>query len=217
MSHAFSTTAESTDLDLAARSAAYVVFARLFREAPTPGFLQWLKEHGVLVDVDGAPGTSDAEAIAIEYARLFAVPGEQSVQPYESVYRDTLTIDASTACSAYFSPEPPPSGLPGFLYGPSAVAVRDVYARAGFEVDPATHQLPDHLSVELEFLGHLLQRGDLEDATAFFRTHLGRWVFRCMEEITQKTPSGFYGVVAEALSVFLAGCGNLNDTPSQQT
>ena len=56
-----------------------------------------------------------AEAIAVEYARLFAVPGEQAVWPYESVYCDTLRIDTSTACSPYFAFEPQPAGLTGFL------------------------------------------------------------------------------------------------------
>ena len=81
--------------------------------------------------------------------------------------------------------------------------MRNAYRGAGFELDPAAHTLPDHLAVELEFIGRLLERGDVEDVKAFLTEHLGRWVFRCLEEIKQKTPSAFYQAVADALAVFL--------------
>lgn len=163
-----------------ARAAAYLLFARLFREAPSVSLDQ-----------------------AVEYARLFAVPGEQAVRPYESVYCDMLTIDSSTACSAYFESEPQIGGLAGFLHGPSASAVREAYRQAGFELDPTIHELPDHLAIELEFMGRLLERGDVEQAETFFTEHLGRWVFRCLEEIKQKTHSGFYRAVTDTLMSFL--------------
>ena len=185
------------------RASAYLCFARLFREAPTPALLQQLREHGVLAHVEDAQWFNQAEAIAVEYARLFAVPGEHAVQPYESAYCDTLTIDTSTACSSYFASEPPPTGLTGFLYGPSAVAVCNAYRRAGFELDPARHVLPDHLAIELEFMGRLLGRGECEAAKVFFSEHLGRWVCRCLEDMRQRTATGFYRVVADAAGAFL--------------
>lgn len=35
------------------------------------------------------------------------------------------------------------------------------------ELDPATHELPDHLAIELEFLGRLIEHGELGEARAF--------------------------------------------------
>ena len=203
MNRAVTTVTQSVNQDLATRGATYLFFARLFREAPTSALLQQLREHRVLANAAEAQGSDHVEAIAVEYARLFAVPGEHAVQPYESAYCDTLTIDTSTACSSYFAAEPPPTGLTGFLYGPSAVAVRNAYRRAGFELAPAAHELPDHLAIELEFMGRLLERGECEGAKVFFSEHLGRWVFRCLEEIKQKTGGGFYLGVAEALAAAL--------------
>jgi len=199
-----------------ARAAVYLLFARLFREAPSVKLLREIVQRRLLTLIEQrgeGSGSLDpaedpqwpqqAEAIAVEYARLFAVPGKQAVHPYESVYRDTLSIDTSTACSAYFGNQRPIIGLPGFIGGPSASAIARTYAEAGFESDPAAHELPDHLSIELEFMGRLLERGDVEHATVFFQEHLGRWVFRCLTEIRQKASSSFYRTLAETLAVFL--------------
>jgi TorA maturation chaperone TorD len=196
----------------------YLLFARLLREAPSASLLQEVVQQRLLTlaeqwdagqDVDTHPldpaedpgWPEQVDAIAIEYAHVFAVPGERSVTPYESFYCDSLVIDTSTACSAYFEAEPQPSGLPGFLSGPSSAAVRQAYRRAGLELDPASHELPDHLAIELEFMGRLLERCEDEQAKAFFSEHLGRWVFRCLEDITRSS-AGFYRAVAEAHRIF---------------
>jgi TorA maturation chaperone TorD len=173
------------------RSERYFFFARVFREAPTSGFLQEIA------------WSQEAELLAVEFARLFAVPGESSVRPYESVYCDALTIDASTACSPYFEPDTPVEGLTGFLHGPSAVAVGEAYRQAGFELDPSVHELPDHLAVELEFMGRLLEQGAVSKAKDFFSEHLGRWAFRCLGEIKKKSNSDFYRLVACQMADFL--------------
>lgn len=172
----------------------YLAFAQLFREAPGKELLE---------AIGGAEWATQADVIAVEFASLFLVPGEQRLTPYESAYCDTLTIDGSTGCSAYFASEPSIEGLKGFIGGPSANAVREAYAKAGFELNQDTHELPDHIAVELEFIGRLLARGSLDEAKDFFTEHLGRWVFRVLEDVAQKTRSGFYQAVADWLSTFL--------------
>lgn len=200
-------------LDADVRAAGYLLWARLFREPPTPKLLEAIVEQRMLSRIVGAQGAghlledprwpTQAEAIAVEYARLFAVPGEQAVHPYESAYCDTLSIDTSTACSAYFGDQRPIVGLAGFIGGSSASAVARAYAEAGFELNPAAHELPDHISIELEFMGRLLERGEVDQANTFFTDHLGRWVFRCLDEMRQKACSGFYRVVTESLRNFV--------------
>ena len=212
---------ESVISTLAERAGVYFLFARLFREAPTPELLrelvqcQWLSsaerfagdgQQSQVCDIDPAedPHWLDAaEEIAVDYARLFAVPGEQSVHPYESAYCDTLSIDTSAACSAYFENQRPIVGLPGFIGGPSASALARAYAGSGFELDPACHELPDHLSIELEFMGRLLERGDVDATKVFFQEHLGQWAFRCLEDVKRNVPSGFYRIAADTLTTFL--------------
>jgi len=198
------------------RAACYLLFAQLFREAPRLELLGAIVQHNLLTLAEQWGEGSDsldraedprwprqAEAIAVEYARLFAVPGERGVHLYESAYCDTLSIDTSTTCSAYFGDQRPLVGLPGFIGGPSASALARAYAEAGFELDPTAHEMPDHLSIELEFIGRLLERGDADDAKVFFQEHLGRWAFRCLEDIQRNTGSGFYRVLADTLATFL--------------
>jgi len=72
-----------------ARAAFYFLFAQLFREPPTPELLRQLVEHRWLTaseqwatpersldPVEDPVWPAHAEAIAVEYARLFAVPGD---------------------------------------------------------------------------------------------------------------------------------------------
>jgi TorA maturation chaperone TorD len=160
---------------------------------------------GVMLDPaeDGRwPAQAQAQVIAVDFAHLFAVPGEHAVRPYESAYCDTIEIDASTACSAYFHSAP--SGpVTGLLHGPSATAVLAVYRQAGFELDPAASELPDHVAIELEFVGRLLESAAERQAAEFFATHLGRWVFRCLHDIKRHAQIAFYCTVADVAETFL--------------
>ena len=176
-------------------TAIYFLFARLFREAPTKDFLRTLNDPTWI---------EKSEQIAVEFASLFLVAGEKIIPPYESYYCDTLTIDASTACSPYFVPEPfPEGGLKGFLCGPSAQSVQNIYETFGFELNPSFHDLPDHVSVELEFMGRLHELGKTNDAHQFFQEHLGRWVGFFLDKMTTQKVSDFYQVVALSLKEFL--------------
>lgn len=59
------------------------------------------------------------------------------------------------------------------------------------------------MAIELEFMSRLLARGSAKEAKAFFAEHLDRWVFRCLEQVAEKTISSFYRVVADCLATFL--------------
>lgn len=204
---------------LNARAAEYRLFARLFREPPSEALLRAIADDGLLTLAEQAGHSTGSgrpfdlaedpawpkqvDAIAIEYTRLFAAPGAAAVHPYESVYCDRVAIDNSTACSAYFAAPSGPSEVGGLLHGPSTVAVREAYRRSGMDVDPASHHLPDHLAIELEFMGCLINGGAHEEAAVFFREHLGRWVGRCLEDIRQRAAAGFFRVVADTAGAFL--------------
>lgn len=144
------------------------------------------------------------EGLAVEYARLFAVPGRSMVVPCESAYCDRLEVDFSNGCGPYFEAPSGKSGFSGFLYGPSAVEVSKIYLQAGFQLEKEGGVLPDHLSIELEFMGWLQEQKDEEKGSQFFKKHLGRWVFRCLEEIDQKTECAFYKELASHCALFLS-------------
>ena len=141
--------------------------------------------------------------IAVEYTSLFIVPCDHSVSPYESFYRDTLTVDASAADSPYFQPAPMPCGMKGFICGTSTVAVLKYYRENGFEMESAFHDLPDHVACELEFLGRLYQAQDVEVAQKFFEEHFGRWIFTFLNGLEKQNHSIFYQRSAMSLKKFL--------------
>lgn len=181
----------------------YFLFARLFREAPTGELLRTIVECKLLI-LENPTWITQEEKIALEFASLFLVPGENMIPPYESFYCDTLTIDSSTACSAYFEGEAfPQEGLKGFLCGPSARSVEKYYETFGFELSPTFHDLPDHLSVELEFLGRLYELGQRDDAHRFFQEHLGRWIGSFLDKVASQTISDFYRAVSQSLKGYL--------------
>jgi len=183
------------------RGETYLLFARFFREAPSRDFLRTLVKEGILEDPQWI---EKSDEIATEFVSLFLVAGEEMIPLYESCYCDTLTIDTSTACSPYFAPEPfPEGGYRGFLCGPSSVRVQKAYQAFGFELDPSFHDLPDHISVELEFMGKLYGLEKREYAQQFFQEHLGRWIGLFLDRLMAQQVSGFYRIVALSLKEFL--------------
>ncbi|OIO38819.1 MAG: hypothetical protein AUJ71_02140 [Candidatus Omnitrophica bacterium CG1_02_49_16] len=182
-------------LRLEEKTGVYYLFSRLFREAPGIGLVNEI--------LGRSGGTDKTEEVAVEYTSLFVVPGECAISPYESFYRDSLTVDTSTADSPYFQAGCRLEGMKGFLYGVSAVAVEKTYRENGFAVDPRFHDLPDHIACELEFAGRLYEEGKEDAARAFIRSHLSRWVFLFLAELEKQERSIFYRRVAESLKSFL--------------
>ncbi len=124
------------------------------------------------------------EDLAVEYTRLFIGPGGH-VAPYASVHLDEQE---------------------GALWGPATVWVRDIIASVGFDYRPGYHDLPDHVSVEFEFMQHLAAQEARahEDADAaalaecrrieekFVGEHLVLWIPRFCGKVAARAESPFY-------------------------
>ncbi len=109
-----------------------------------------------------------AQALRLEYTRLFIGPHALPAPPYESVYRE------------------PQWGV----MGETTLAVQHAYEAAGLTLDPGTRELPDHVAAELEFLAQLSEAqaaawsvadevgavGWLGHEHAFLEQHLGGWL-----------------------------------------
>jgi TorA maturation chaperone TorD len=106
-----------------ARSTAYGLFARLFRREVTPDLRPVLA--GISDLGDALPSPFDADEVAAEHHRLFAL----QVPPWAGVLED---------------PE-------GRIGGEAAARVRDLYRRAGLELDERSEEA-DHLSHTLDLL-----------------------------------------------------------------
>ena len=181
------------------RAALYALLATLFRHSPNRQILLTLRsaemrealnltgmalpERFFSMDVDEL-----AEALAVAFTDLFLLPG-RLISPHESVQR---------------------KGGSGLLRGPETVDVRDYYAVAGFEVDRMSPMEADHISIELEFLGHLCteeaeawEDGDASKASDalhyqedFLNRHPSQWIFDFLARVEERDTSEFYGELA---------------------
>jgi TorA maturation chaperone TorD len=137
----------------------------------------------------------DAQELLVDYTRLFLGPIDAPAKPYGSVWlegRHSLMLD-------------------------STVAVLDLYAEGGFEIDERFRDLPDHIAAELEFLYLLLFRqaealrnGDGEAgarsaslARRFLDAHLGRWIGSFAAAIRDGAQTAFYRQLAGLTESFL--------------
>ncbi|MBF0400148.1 MAG: molecular chaperone TorD family protein [Magnetococcales bacterium] len=184
-----------------ARSHVYALLAQVFRAEPDEGLIRHLQSPEVraALDTHGKQLASFLEqdgmeqtlaTLAEEYARLFLGPG-----PHISLHESVLV----------------PGG--GLLRGKEMTAVKAFMADAGFVLPENTKMLPDHLSVELEFMAHLcaeeaqawLSGDDVRARNArawqvdFLATHLGQWADIVKDRLDASHPSPFYAVFAALL------------------
>lgn len=188
------------------RSNLYGFLAAVFRAEPTPALLRGIRETafkralevaGVELDVDPAGETDDAflDALAIEFTRLFIGPGVH-VPPYAAVHLGDEWAS---------------------LWGPDTVWVKDFIEAAGFAYRTGYHDLPDHVSVELEFMHELtakeaaaLEASDMTEAarlqaieSTFVNDHLARWIPAFCDRVAGHAERRFYRGLANLTKDFI--------------
>lgn len=142
-----------------------------------------------------AYAAESSENLLVDYTRLFLGPNHIIAKPYGSVWlnSDNLLMQEST------------------------MAVEQLYAEGGFEIDENFRELPDHIAAELEFLYLLIYRenearrnDDLEALSAiaglrkrFLDEHLGRWVGPFTAAVIAGAQSDFYRELAELTGRFV--------------
>ena len=188
------------------RSNLYGFLATVYREEPTPEFLRHLRDPsflqvlaaaGVILDQDllSLPEEELVSELALEYTRLFLGPGKH-VSPYASVHL--------------------PAGG-GSLYGAPTAAAKRFIESTGARYRPDYHGLPDHISVELEFMQQVVlaeaEAWDSQDPEQarkcvsiekeFIDFHLAGWVPVFCEKVCQRAELSFYCEMAKMTQEFL--------------
>ncbi|QAU14263.1 cytoplasmic chaperone TorD family protein [Halorubrum sp. BOL3-1] len=133
--------------------------------------------------VDGSE--ADIETLRTAYTHLFRGVSESDPDPpYESMY------------------------VGGGFYSETTTEIRQGYRWAGMDVDTAVgNEPPDHLGLELQFLGELMtmddteadsDEPDVEDAEWWLLDeHLGEWLPTYMARVQQAGPHDYYAGLAE--------------------
>jgi TorA maturation chaperone TorD len=191
-----------------ARSKIYGLLATLFRAEPTDAFLRELQgpdfsrvffELGIDLGSE-LQKKSEAELredLAVEYTRLFLGPGPH-ISAHESVF-----VEAD--------------GGVGGLWGEKTVAVKKFIEAAGLTYGSEYTGIPDHVSVELEFLQKLVEwegekwaESDSESAVyclgvekRFVEEHLGRWLPELCDKVAARAELPFYREMAGLAKKFL--------------
>jgi TorA maturation chaperone TorD len=182
------------------RSATYYILSKCFgRPDKNTNQLgdalgQIMRAVGLEPDFKELP--ADGLETELEYNRLFVGPGRLPCPPYESVWRKDR-----------------PEYEIGLLMGPSTRDVIKRFGEAGFVVNSTFKDIPDHISVELEFM-HLLCEKVLESHgeetdlwrsryDEFLKMHLLPWIPLFTKSVEEKSRSPFYKSAARLLREFV--------------
>ena len=190
------------------RAKLYGLLATVFHQEPAPDLLNQLRspkfqdllgEIGIDLGDDffNDPQDEVRDRLSVEYTYLFLGPGKH-IAPHESVQLKRGS---------------------GILWGEETSIVKQFMLAAGFELDAAAHDIPDHISVELEFLSHLSTKeaeawqADNHQAAAaalgwqhrFVSNNIGKWAGRFCRAVEAAAETPFYAQFAKLLRTFIAG------------
>ena len=165
----------------------------LLRKIRGQSFLSTLSVLGANLEDDFFKKLEDGviEDLAVEYTRLFMGPGKH-VSPHESVHHERNDGDW------------------GRLWGADTVSVKKFIETAGLEYKSGYEGLPDHISVELEFMQEAAKReaqawseDNNNDAVyclkmekKFIDEHLSKWVPGFCDRIISEANLSFYREMA---------------------
>lgn len=184
------------------RSEVYGLLTAVFREGPTEAFVKELRGprlSGVFSDMEvelGEAFYSDPEsdvvgALVLEFTRLFIGPGHH-ISAHESIF---TVADSSS----------------GGLWGTKTVEVKKFIESTGLDYEPQFTGLPDHISVELEFMQKMTEwesdkwmQEDRKSAEyclsvqrMFLEKHLLCWLPQFCDAVIDEAEMSFYRAMAD--------------------
>ncbi len=190
------------------RSTIYGLLTAVFRKEPSETFINELRDprmSGVFSEMEvefgesfySRPESDLMEDLGVEFTRLFIGPGSH-ISAHESVFTENE------------------SGS-GALWGERTVRVKKFIETAGLEYESKFTGIPDHISVELEFMQRLSEweaekweEGDDEGAEycltvqkKFVEEHLSQWAPNFCNQVIEAADLPFYGEMSKVTKAFL--------------
>jgi TorA maturation chaperone TorD len=190
------------------RSNVYGLLAAVFRQEPGVALIRELRDPqlwGVFSDLGvdlgelffTTPESQLVEILAQEFTRLFIGPSSH-ISAHESIFAD---MDSGVSA----------------LWGESTVAVKSFIEATGLDYNPEFNGVPDHISVELEFMQKMTEweadkwrQQDRENAEyclevqrMFLDQHLSIWLPQFCDVVIKQADIRFYTGVAELTKNFL--------------
>lgn len=148
-----------------------------------------VNQHMRTDDVEDA-----ASAMGDDYPKLFQVPGDAYVRPWESPY-----INAD-----------------GMLFRGSTLDVRSYYHQAGFKLQAEKHFPDDHIAAMMDYMVRMCQRAyeafaEGDDAVAeealrvqsdFMCKHVLTWIDAFADKVIRNDVRAYYAAFAGAMAAF---------------
>lgn len=184
------------------RSEVYGLLATIFREEPTGALIKELRGSrlsGVFSEMEvelgdkfyNDPESEVVEELLLEFTRLFIGP-EHHISAHESVFTQM-------------------DGSAGGLWGARTVEVKKFIETTGLDYGTGFNGIPDHVSVELEFMQKLTEweadKWMQEDSKSaeyclsvqrmFLEQHLLCWIPQLCDEIMAQAKLPFYREMAD--------------------
>ncbi|HBB16731.1 MAG: hypothetical protein A3J94_15820 [Syntrophus sp. RIFOXYC2_FULL_54_9] len=147
------------------------------------------------------------EDLLVAYAKLFVGPNELLAPPFGSVYLDGKNM----------------------VMGDSTMEVIKLYEEHGLSMDSEFRNLPDHITVEMEFMYYLifketeaLEKSQWDAALDYIKTQglffdgfLRKWVNPFCDKIKEGTDNEFYTNLADCVSAFIEKAHPGDDIPEE--
>jgi TorA maturation chaperone TorD len=172
----------------------------LLKQIKEPQFLDVLYELGAKLKDDILKGSEDKiiEDLAVEYTRLFLGPGRH-ISPHESIHHERSDGDW------------------GRFWGKDTVLVKKFIESAGLQYKSEFTGMPDHISVELEFMQRVTEREAeaweennsdgalycLKMEKKFIEEHLAQWIPIFCDKVISQTQLSFYLEMAKLTKSFI--------------
>lgn len=190
------------------RSYIYGFLSAMFREEITserirqikdPAIKEVLSEMGIQYEIFSKKDQDQLlEDLAVEYTRLFLGP-DKHISPHEAVHHQRDDGDW------------------GVHWGSSTVDVKKFIETTGLEYKPEYSGMPDHISVELDFMkeaagreAQAIEEKDWEGALycqkmekKFIYEHLIKWIPSFCDKIISQAEISFYGDLADVTKKFI--------------
>ena len=180
----------------------YGFLAGVFGSPPTAESQRALSDMATELDID-CPREFALSELEREFMDLFVVPNPRYVAPYESAYRDSLTLPPGSEGEA-------PRTVKRLLMGESTLAVRQCFLEAGVE---PMQDLPDHIANELRLMSHLWSgealksnggNGQVAEIRSKLREdHLLKWLGELRSKVLQHERLGFYSAAILVVELVL--------------
>lgn len=119
------------------------------------------------------------EELELEYTRLFYGPNKMLCPPYESMYKENR------------------------IFGEATLSVINFYGKYNYKLNDEITEVPDHISLELEFMNMLCKKGLIDAQYAFLIKHLLPFVKKFRRAIEEYSIVLFYKKLTKLMEKFL--------------